>query len=114
MNDLAHDREPCFVCERRERERGQILCRVCLEWADVRAAPIGSPRQRAYHVLSVMQAAGWIEAYIATQFPNGRWGFRLTLSDGSEFLMLPREVHAFAEGIKVASRARDTPIKPAG
>ena len=32
---MIHEREPCFVCERREREVGQILCSVCLAWAEV-------------------------------------------------------------------------------
>jgi hypothetical protein len=70
-----------------------------------RAAPIGSDRERAYRVLGDLKRDGWIERYIATQFPSGRWGFRLTMHDGSDFLMLPREVHAFSEGIKLASRA---------
>lgn len=32
---MSHEREPCFVCEKREREVGQILCRVCIAWAEV-------------------------------------------------------------------------------
>jgi len=31
----VHEREPCFFCERREREPGQILCTVCIAWAEV-------------------------------------------------------------------------------
>jgi hypothetical protein len=30
-----HNREPCFFCEHREREPGQVLCSVCIAWAEV-------------------------------------------------------------------------------
>lgn len=30
-----HERPPCFVCEKREAQPGQILCAVCIEWAEV-------------------------------------------------------------------------------
>ena len=33
---MIHEREPCFLCEKREREVGQILCRVCIAWAEVK------------------------------------------------------------------------------
>ena len=28
------ERPPCFACEKREAEPGQILCIVCLQWAE--------------------------------------------------------------------------------
>jgi hypothetical protein len=31
---VTPDRPPCFVCEKREAEPGQILCGVCIEWAE--------------------------------------------------------------------------------
>lgn len=75
-----------------------------------RSAPFGSPRARAYPALSKLKRDGWIARYIASQAPNGHWGFRVTMPDDSEYWMLPREVLAFAEGITVASntRLRDT------
>jgi hypothetical protein len=31
---IIHERPPCFICQKREAEPGQILCGVCIEWAE--------------------------------------------------------------------------------
>jgi hypothetical protein len=99
-----------------------------------RASPIGSDRERAYGVLEHLKRDGWIDRYIAAQHPgSGRWGFWVAPTPGTpddeRLYLLPREVHAFAQGIivaterarkafvarefvEIASRARDT-AKPA-
>jgi hypothetical protein len=62
-----------------------------------------SDRDRAYTALTRLKDDGHIRAYIASQrFPRDRWGFRVTLPDGTEYMFLPREVLAFAEGVKAA------------
>ena len=63
-------------------------------------------RERCYPVLRRLKEDGVIEKYIATQLPNGRWGFRVTMPDDTEYLFLPREVLAFAEGARVVQAAR--------
>lgn len=30
----VHNREACFFCEQRERVHGQVLCNVCISWAE--------------------------------------------------------------------------------
>ena len=46
---VTHEREPCFVCETREREVGQILCSICRAWAETsgRRAERAARRARA-------------------------------------------------------------------
>lgn len=65
-----------------------------------------SDRDRAYTELTRLKDDGYIRAYIASQrFSRNRWGFRVTMPDGSEFMFLPREALAFAEGIRAVERA---------
>jgi dUTPase len=65
-----------------------------------------SDRQHAYTALAALKTDGHIRAYIASQrFPRNRWGFRVTMPDGSEFMFLPREALAFAEGVRAVERA---------
>jgi hypothetical protein len=65
-------------------------------------------RERAYSALFDLERGGSIASFIASQRDNGRWGFRVTMRDDSDYWFLPREVLAFAEGVKVgASRTRE-------
>ena len=63
-------------------------------------------RERCYPALRRLQEDGVVAKYIATQLPNGRWGFRVTMPDDAEYLFLPREVLAFAEGVKAVQARR--------
>lgn len=59
-------------------------------------------RERCYPVLRDLKNRGRIASYIASQHPmTRRWGFKVTLLDETLYYFLPREVLAFAEGIKL-------------
>lgn len=67
-----------------------------------RAAPFGSDRERAYRVLGDLKREGRIASYIARQHPiSKRWGFSVSTGEGDPFFFLPREAHAFAEGVRI-------------
>lgn len=47
---MTHEYPPCFVCEKREAEPGQILCTVCLEWSEADSRTIAECRAKDIHL----------------------------------------------------------------
>jgi hypothetical protein len=59
-NEVDHEREPCFVCERREREPGQILCRICYAWGEVGGLSDMTRQQAIQAIKRAVSDARWV------------------------------------------------------
>lgn len=47
---MMRERPPCFVCEQREAEPGQILCMTCLEWSEADSRTVAESRAKDIHL----------------------------------------------------------------
>lgn len=113
----VHEREPCFVCEQRERAEGQILCSICLAWARVTPKPKPkappeprrreSPGRHGYPSQAhVSKATGAIAAIVRDAQLDG---WRAAWVEAEKMVMQAESLEDLLRGIHAQARPPEPP-----